>query len=73
MRCKRDHDIKTAGDITVLEHRADGTCHWRTKHGQTGITPPRPYLPETGGRAEARAETDSGTGHGAFVDDPPPY
>jgi hypothetical protein len=56
MRCKRDHDIKTAGDITILEHRADGTCRWRTRHGQTGLTPPRPCLPETGTAAEPQPD-----------------
>jgi len=48
MFCKRDHTIKTDGDLQVLEHLADGTTRWRTRDGQTGVTPPpRPYLPET--------------------------
>ncbi len=46
MRCKRDHDTKTEHGLTITEHTADGTCHWRTRHGQTGVTPPRPYLPD---------------------------
>ncbi|MDA8437151.1 MAG: DUF222 domain-containing protein [Actinomycetales bacterium] len=46
--CKRDHDTKTDGDLDVLDHRADGSATWRTRHGQTGVTPPRPYLPGTG-------------------------
>jgi hypothetical protein len=48
MLCKRDHDSKTDGDLEVLEHLADGSTRWRTRDGQTGVTPPRPYLPETG-------------------------
>jgi hypothetical protein len=44
MRCKRDHDSKTEGDITVHDPRADGSCSWTTRHGQSGSTPPRPYL-----------------------------
>jgi hypothetical protein len=62
MYCKRDHTIKTDGDLEVLEHLAwapagdraeggvasrGGTTRWRTKDGQVGVTPPRPYLPET--------------------------
>jgi hypothetical protein len=46
--CKRDHDAKTDGDLQVLDHRPDGSATWRTRHGQTGTTPPRPYLPEAG-------------------------
>ena len=42
--CKRDHDSKTNGDITFTNHAADGSATWRTRHGQTGSTPPRPYL-----------------------------
>jgi hypothetical protein len=47
MLCKRDHDTKTAGDIDVRA-RGDGRTSWTTRHGQTGVTPPRPYLPDTG-------------------------
>ncbi len=47
MNCKRDHIIKTDGDLQILAHRPDGSSHWRTRHGQTGVTPARPYLPET--------------------------
>jgi hypothetical protein len=47
MLCKRDHDTKTAGDIDVRA-RGDGRTSWTTRHGQTGITPPRPYLPDIG-------------------------
>ena len=43
--CRRDHTTKTTGDLQILEHLADGTTRWRTRDGQTGITPPRPYLP----------------------------
>jgi len=46
MYCKRDHTIKTDGDLRILEHHPDGTTTWRTRDGQTGVTPPRPYLPE---------------------------
>jgi hypothetical protein len=46
MYCKRDHTIKTDGDLEILEHLADGTTTWRTRDGQIGVTPPRPYLPE---------------------------
>jgi hypothetical protein len=60
--CKRDHDTKTAGDITITEHHADGSCHWRTRHGQTGTTDPRPYLPPP--------LPDS---HDPAPDDPPPF
>ncbi len=42
--CKRDHDSKTNGDIVFTSHAADGSATWRTRHGQTGSTPPRPYL-----------------------------
>ncbi|MFN8156784.1 MAG: HNH endonuclease signature motif containing protein [Candidatus Nanopelagicales bacterium] len=42
--CKRDHDSKTHGDIVFTSHDADGSATWRTRHGQTGSTPPRPYL-----------------------------
>ena len=45
MLCRRDHTTKTDGDLEILEHLADGTTRWRTRDGQTGITPPRPYLP----------------------------
>jgi len=44
--CKRDHTIKTDGDLRILEHLADGTTRWRTRDGQIGVTPPRPCLPE---------------------------
>ena len=43
--CRRDHTTKTTGDLQILEHLADGTTRWRTRDGQTGVTPPRPYLP----------------------------
>ena len=46
--CKRDHDTKTTGDLQILTHHPDGTATWRTRHGQTGTTAPRPYLPDTG-------------------------
>jgi hypothetical protein len=46
MYCKRDHTIKTDGDLHILNHHPDGTTHWRTRDGQTGVIPPRPYLPE---------------------------
>ena len=42
--CKRDHDSKTKGDFSVLEHDSSGRARWRTRHGQHGITEPRPYL-----------------------------
>ena len=45
MLCRRDHTTKTDGDLEILEHLADGTTRWRTRDGQTGVTPPRPYLP----------------------------
>jgi len=45
--CRRDHTTKTDHDLQVLEHQPDGTTRWRTRDGQTGVTPPRPYLPET--------------------------
>jgi hypothetical protein len=45
--CRRDHTTKTDGDLQILEHLRDGTTRWRTRDGQTGVTPPRPYLPET--------------------------
>lgn len=60
--CKRDHDTKTAGDITITEHHADGSCHWRTRHGQTGTTDPRPYLPPPLPKS-----------HDPAPDDPPPF
>ena len=44
MLCKRDHDHKTRGVITMRADTPDGSTTWRTRHGQTGITPPRPYL-----------------------------
>jgi hypothetical protein len=44
--CKRDHTTKTDRDLQILEHHPDGTTRWRTRDGQTGVTPPRPYLPE---------------------------
>jgi hypothetical protein len=44
--CKRDHDTKSDGGLTVLAHSADGACRWQTRHGQYGVTPPRPYLPD---------------------------
>jgi hypothetical protein len=46
MLCRRDHTIKTDGDLQILEHLTDGTTRWRTRDGQTGVTPPRSYLPE---------------------------
>jgi hypothetical protein len=46
--CKRDHDSKTVGDIVTRVHGGDGASSWRTRHGQTGVTPARPYLPEPG-------------------------
>ena len=46
MHCKRDHDTKTVGDIDVRA-RADGGTTWTTRHGQSGVTPPRAYLPGT--------------------------
>ncbi|HET7900906.1 MAG TPA: hypothetical protein VFL59_06925 [Candidatus Nanopelagicales bacterium] len=42
--CKRDHDAKTLGDLWFTSHQATGLAAWRTKHGQTGVTQPRPYL-----------------------------
>jgi len=48
MLCKRDHTIKTDGDLQILESDADGTTRWRTRDGQDGVTRPRAYLPETG-------------------------
>jgi hypothetical protein len=45
MLCRRDHTTKTDGDLHLVEHLADGTTRWRTRDGQTGVTPPRPYLP----------------------------
>jgi hypothetical protein len=59
--CKRDHDTKTYGDLEILDHRADGCSTWRTRHGQTGASPPRPYLPD------AR----DGTGRATPSDDDP--
>ena len=44
MFCLRDHQTKTAGDLLITSHHADGTATWRTRHGQTGATTPRPYL-----------------------------
>jgi len=44
MLCKRDHDLKTRGDITMRAGNPDGSTTWRTRDGQTGTTPPRPYL-----------------------------
>jgi hypothetical protein len=44
--CRRDHVVKTDGDLQILDHRLDGTTRWRTRDGQIGITPPRPYVPE---------------------------
>ena len=42
--CKRDHDSKTKGDFSVLEHDASGRARWRTRDGQHGVSEPRPYL-----------------------------
>jgi hypothetical protein len=33
--------------MQILDHHTDGTTRWCTRDGQTGVTPPRPYLPET--------------------------
>ena len=44
MLCKRDHDLKTRGRITMRAGNPDGSTTWQTRHGQTGTTPPRPYL-----------------------------
>lgn len=44
MACKRDHDLKTRGAITVHADDPDGSTTWRTRHGQRGTTEPRPYL-----------------------------
>ncbi len=44
--CRRDHATKTDGDLQILDHRPDGTTTWRTRDGQTGVTQPRPYLPQ---------------------------
>jgi hypothetical protein len=46
--CKCDHATKTDGDLQILDHHPDGTTRWATRDGQTGLTPPRPYLPDTG-------------------------
>jgi len=55
MFCKRDHTIKTDGDLQVLEHLADGTTRWRTRDGQTGVTPPTPLPPrDVTARADGR-------------------
>ena len=42
--CKRDHDAKSRRHVTFTSHDATGAGAWRTRHGQTGITAPRPYL-----------------------------
>ena len=42
--CKRDHDLKTRGDVHVTANSDNGSTTWRTRHGQHGVTPPRPYL-----------------------------
>ena len=44
MLCKRDHDLKTRGAMWMRAGTPDGSITWRTRHGQTGTTPPRPYL-----------------------------
>jgi hypothetical protein len=42
--CKRDHDTKGRGTFSVESHRSDGSAVWRTRDGQRGVTPARPYL-----------------------------
>ena len=63
MYCKRDHISKTRRDITILDHRSDGTATWQTKHGQTGTIDPRPYL----------NPPEPPTPRDPWNDDPPPF
>ncbi len=58
MHCKRDHDIKGRGTVAFLAHAADGSARWRTRHGQTGTTPPRPYLNPPEPDATAQPDDD---------------
>jgi hypothetical protein len=44
MLCKRDHDLKTRGDVAMRADASDGSITWRTRDGQHGTTAPRPYL-----------------------------
>lgn len=44
MLCKRDHDLKTRGDVVLRADASDGSTAWVTRHGQHGTTDPRPYL-----------------------------
>jgi hypothetical protein len=44
MHCKRDHDLKGRGTLILDTHEADGSATWRTRDGQHGVTPVRPYL-----------------------------
>ena len=73
--CKRDHDSKTAGDFRILEHDSSGRTRWRTRDGQRGVLPARPYLNEPSGPAPApqlKQGSDSHTISGAACDAPGP-
>ncbi len=63
MYCKRDHISKTRRDITILDHRSDGSATWQTRHGQTGTINPRPYL----------NPPEPPTPRDPWTEDPPPF
>ena len=42
--CGTDHQLKTAGHLTITDSGPDGTCTWTTALGQTRHIPPRPFL-----------------------------